>query len=207
MISFLNLRKPIAKARKEAETKIRKHVPKQFARKRKWLKLLQLHRSQQKEKLLLRSAGSPGLISKNSLDANAQTALAFLFMEIDSCFKIGWILKPHGLKGEVTVMLDEDAPEDFSSIESVFVEQNKRLVPYFIKAISAQGKKAFVKFEDIDSVETAMKISKQSLYIQKSIRPKSGRGEFYNDEIIDFEVHDEENGIVGKNPGSDASRS
>ena len=119
-------------------------------------------------------------------------------MDIDSCFKIGWILKPHGLKGEVTVMLDEDAPEDFSSIESVFIEQNKRLVPYFIKVISMHGKKAFVKFEDVDSVDTATKISKQSLYIQKAIRPKSGRGEFYNDEIIDFEVHDEEKGLLGK---------
>lgn len=119
-------------------------------------------------------------------------------MEIDSCFKIGWILKPHGLKGEVTVMLDEDAPEDFSSIESVFVEQNERLVPYFIKAISIQGKKAFVKFEEIDSIDAALKISKHALYISKSIRPKSGRGEFYNDEIIDFEVHDEEKGLLGK---------
>jgi 16S rRNA processing protein RimM len=119
-------------------------------------------------------------------------------MEIDSCFKIGWILKPHGLKGEVTVVLDEDAPEDFSPIESVFVEQNKRLVPYFIKSISTQGKKAFVKFEDIDSIDAALKISKHALYIPKSSRPKSGRGEFYNDEIIDFEVHDEEKGLLGK---------
>jgi 16S rRNA processing protein RimM len=119
-------------------------------------------------------------------------------MEIDSCFKIGWILKPHGLKGEVTVVLDEDAPEDFSPIESVFVEQNKRLVPYFIKSISTQGKKAFVKFEDIDSIDAALKISKHALYIPKSSRPKSVRGEFYNDEIIDFEVHDEEKGLLGK---------
>ena len=95
-------------------------------------------------------------------------------------------------------MLDDDAPDDFSSIESVFIEQNKRLVPYFIHAISSQGKKAFVKFEDIDSLETALKISKQSVYIQKSIRPKSARGEFYNDEVIDFEVHDEEKGLLGK---------
>jgi 16S rRNA processing protein RimM len=119
-------------------------------------------------------------------------------MDIDSCFKIGWILKPHGLKGEVTVMLDEDAPDDFSSIESVFIEQNKRLVPYFIKAISTHGKKAFVKFEDIDTIETAAKISKQSVYIEKSKRPKSARGEFYDDEVIDFEVHDEEIGLLGK---------
>ena len=100
-------------------------------------------------------------------------------------------------EGEVTVTLDDDAPES-SSIQSVFIEQNKRLVPYFIQAISAQGKKAFVKFEDIDSVETARKISKQSVYVQKSMRPKSGRGEFYDDEVIDFEVHDEEKGLLGK---------
>jgi 16S rRNA processing protein RimM len=119
-------------------------------------------------------------------------------MEIDSCFKIGWILKPHGLKGEVTVMLDQEAPEDLSSMESVFLEQNSRLVPYFIKSVSTHGKKAFVKFEDVDSVETATKISKQSLYIQKSARPKLGRGEFYYDEIIDFEVQDEDKGLLGK---------
>ena len=119
-------------------------------------------------------------------------------MEIDSCYKIGWILKPHGLKGEVTVMLEDDAPEDLSSIESLFLEENSRLVPYFIQTVSGQGKKTFIKFEDIDSAEDAGKITKQSLYIQKSLRPKAGRGEFYNDEVIDFEVHDEERGFLGK---------
>ena len=55
-----------------------------------------------------------------------------------------------------------------------------------------------MKFEDIDSVEAALKISKQSIYINKSIRPKSGRGEFYNDEVIGFEVNDQEKGLLGK---------
>jgi 16S rRNA processing protein RimM len=119
-------------------------------------------------------------------------------MEINSCYKIGWIVKPHGLKGEVTAMLEEDAPEDFSSMESIFLEENNRLVPYFIQAVSGQGKKTFIKFEDIDSVEQAEKISKQSVYIQKSLRPKAGRGEFYNDEVMDFEVHDEAIGLLGK---------
>ena len=119
-------------------------------------------------------------------------------MEIESCFKIGWIVKPHGLKGEVTVMLEDDAPGDFSSIESIFIEQNNRLVPYFIQAISFHGKKAYVKFDDINSAEDAGRISKQSLYIQKALRPTARRGEFYDDEVIDFEVHDEEKGLLGK---------
>lgn len=119
-------------------------------------------------------------------------------MEIESCFKIGWILKPHGLKGDVRVILDEDAPEDFSAVESVFIEQNERLVPYFIQQMSAQGSKAFIKFEEIDSVEEAGKIAKHAVYLEKSQRPKAKRGEFYNDEIIGFEVHDEEKGFLGK---------
>ena len=118
-------------------------------------------------------------------------------MEIDSCFKIGWILKPHGLKGEVTVLLEDDAPEDLSILKSVFLEQNKRLVPYFVHAVSARGKKVFIKFEDIDSFESAAKISKQAIYIPKSRRPKVVKGQFYSDEVIGFEVHDEEKGILG----------
>lgn len=118
-------------------------------------------------------------------------------MEIDSCFKIGWILKPHGLKGEVTVLLEDEAPEDLSAVKSIFLEQNKRLIPYFIQTVSVRGRKAFVKFEDIESIEEAKKISKQALYLQKSLRPKAGRGEFYNDEIIGFEVYDQEKGLLG----------
>ena len=119
-------------------------------------------------------------------------------MDINSCFKIGWVLKPHGLKGEVTIVLEDEAPDDWSALESVFLEQNQRLVPYFIESVSAQPKKAFVKFEDVDNAEVASKITKQSVYIEKTLRPKSGRGEFYTDEIIDFEVHDQEQGLLGR---------
>ena len=118
-------------------------------------------------------------------------------MEIDSCFKIGFIIKTHGLKGEVTISLHEDAPEDLSSIHSIFLEKDKRLVPYFIQSISNRGAKAFVKFEDVDSIEESEKLIKQTVYLQKSARPKSGRGEFYNDEIIHFKVIDETAGSVG----------
>jgi 16S rRNA processing protein RimM len=110
-------------------------------------------------------------------------------------------MKPHGLKGEVTVMLENDAPGDLSSFDSIFLEQNNRLVPYFIEAVSGHGKKAFLKFEDIDSAEAAKMLSKQSVYIPKSRRPKLDRGEFYDDEVNQFEVVDTELGLLGKVDG------
>ena len=122
-------------------------------------------------------------------------------MDIESCYKIGWILKPHGLKGEVTMMLEDDAPKDLSSINSVFLEQNNRLVPYFIETLSGQGKKTFLKFEDINTVEAATMISKQSVYIPRSMRPKRERNEFYPDEIDHFEVFDSVHGPLGRIDG------
>lgn len=118
-------------------------------------------------------------------------------MDIASSYKIGLVLKPHGLKGEVTISIDEDAP-DVSELESVFLEKDNRLVPYFIESISVRDAKAFVKFEDVNTPEEAKAISKRALYLPKSSRPKSGRGEFYDDEIVGFEVQDETAGELGK---------
>lgn len=119
-------------------------------------------------------------------------------MNIDTCYKIGFIMKPHGLKGEVTISLDPEAPEDFSSVETVFVEVGERLLPYFIQAVSLRGSKAFLKLEDVNSAEEAQHISKSALYLPKSSRPKSGRGEFYDDEVIGFDVEDTAVGLLGK---------
>jgi 16S rRNA processing protein RimM len=125
----------------------------------------------------------------------------YIIMNINDCYKVGYVLKPHGLKGEVTIAVDPEFPEDITDIESIFVEQKAKLVPYFFQSISFNGDKAFVKFEDVDTQEAANSISKSALYLPKSSRPKSGRNEFYDDEIIDFEMHDKELGMIGKVSG------
>ncbi len=127
--------------------------------------------------------------------------MAFLFldtMEITASLKIGFILKPHGLKGEVTVSLDAGTQADMQSLKSVFLEKDNRLAPYFIEAISVSGKKAFVKFEDVNTLEMAQEISRQGIYIPKPEREKLKTGEFYPDEVIGFEVYDESNELIGK---------
>jgi 16S rRNA processing protein RimM len=126
-------------------------------------------------------------------------ALAFFIasMKIEDCFKVAYILKPHGLKGEVTISLDADFPAD-QIIETIFVEENNRLVPYFIEKLSIRGNKAFVKFDDVDTHESASKVSRKALYLPKSFRPKSTRGEFYDDEVIGFEVIDAGHGSLGQ---------
>lgn len=106
-------------------------------------------------------------------------------------------MRPHGLKGEVTISLDADAPADWDSLKSVFVEHKNKLIPYFIEYISVRGDKAFVKLEDVSTPEAAAAMKGSSLYLPKASRPKLARGDFYHDEIIDFEVIDDELGLLG----------
>lgn len=118
-------------------------------------------------------------------------------MEIDKYYKIGFILKPHGLKGGVTISLDGDLPNDFANLKTVFMQDGHNLIPYFIESASLKGGKAFVKLEDVDSAEAAEIISKRAIYLPKTDRPKSSRGEFYDDEIHGFIVEDTALGILG----------
>lgn len=116
-------------------------------------------------------------------------------MEKDSCYKIGYITRPHGLKGEVTAILTE--PIDLSEITSFFLEYQNSLVPFFIESFSDRGDKTFFKFEEIDSTEKADPLKGCSIYLPKSIRPKLKRGEFYDDEVIGFNVEDKTMGLLG----------
>lgn len=118
-------------------------------------------------------------------------------MKVDQCYKIGKVARPHGLKGEVTVLLEE-TPADWETLKNVFIElRHNELVPFFIESAAVRGSKAFVKFEEHNTPEQAESISKKDIYLPKTERPKSGRGEFYDDEIIGFEVEDAQLGFIG----------
>jgi 16S rRNA processing protein RimM len=116
-------------------------------------------------------------------------------MDARDAYKVGYVMKTHGLKGEVTIAALPECP-DLTGVKNIFIE-HKQLVPYFVESISFRGDKAFVKLEDVDSLEKAAALKGLSIYLPKAERPKLARGEFYNDELVGFEVADEDR-VLGK---------
>ena len=119
-------------------------------------------------------------------------------MRKDECFYLGKIAKKFSFKGEVLVYLDTDEPELYENMESVFVEFNNNLVPYFIST-SSLHKNDFlrVRFEDVGSEEEADKIIGCPVYLPLKMLPKLSDNKFYFHEVIGFEVEDKRYGIVG----------
>jgi 16S rRNA processing protein RimM len=117
-------------------------------------------------------------------------------MQVSDCYKIGYVAKSHGLKGEVTIVRTPECPA-LEDLKSVFVERGNQLVPHFIQYVSVRGVKAFMKLEDVDTPEHAESLKGSSLFLSKKDRPKLSKGEFYSDEVIGFEVVDKHQGSLG----------
>ncbi len=120
-------------------------------------------------------------------------------MRKEDCFYLGKIAKKFSFKGEVLIYLDTDEPELYENMESVFVEFNKNLVPFFIEN-SSLHKNDFlrVQFEDVDSEEEADSILNCAVYLPLSMLPILEGNQFYFHEVIGFEIEDKRLGVFGK---------
>jgi 16S rRNA processing protein RimM len=119
--------------------------------------------------------------------------------EKDSCYRLGHIARLHGFKGELSIFLDTDDPSDFKTLESVFVEYDQKLIPFFLEKIQIQQKGfAVVRFEDIDTEKKAKMLVGCSLYMPLETLPELDESEFYFHEATGFDVIDKTHGPIGR---------
>jgi len=120
-------------------------------------------------------------------------------MNIDACYRVGHILRKHGTRGEVSVFLDVDYPEDYQKLDSIFLslDESQQLIPFNIEAVSIHGQKAIIKFEDINSIEEAEDLKSASLYLPLDQLPELKHDQFYFHEILGFQVVDANLGKLG----------
>ena len=120
-------------------------------------------------------------------------------MSFQDHFYLGTIVRLYGFKGEVYAKLDVDYPEEYLEMESVFIELDNKLVPFFIEDAQFGSKGMLrIKFEDVDSEKSAKSLLKKPLYLPASILEDSKKVEYYFHEIIGFDVNDQNEGHLGK---------
>ena len=122
-------------------------------------------------------------------------------MNKESCYEIGFVSKPHGLKGGAVISLDVDEPILYKDLESVFLEISGRLVPFFIDYIQIRNNSAFIEFEGIESREQFREIKGAKLFLPLEFLPELPDDEFYYHEVIGYKVVDQKLGPLGELSG------
>src|SRR5574343_162897 len=96
------------------------------------------------------------------------------------CFHLGYVAKLHGFKGEVSLFLDVTNPEDYTGIETIFLEINGQLIPYFITSFKLKNKGiAAVKFDGVDTESQAKALLKKEVYLPSYLLIELDEEHFY----------------------------
>lgn len=119
-------------------------------------------------------------------------------MKLDDCFELGYIVRTHGVKGQVIALFDVDYPEDYEELESVFLLIGGKLIPFFIERIEPQANAKFIiKFEDLNTLPEAEKLKSAALYLPLSELPELDENQFYYHDIVGYTIVDEVSGELG----------
>ena len=118
-------------------------------------------------------------------------------MQPSECFEFGYIAKTHGLKGELTIVLDVDDPDEYEELDSFFVQVKGQLVPYFMESYNLQGKRAIVKLEDVNTLDAAKNLIGCKLFLPLDNLPDLDPNQFYYHEVMGYRVVDATHGELG----------
>lgn len=119
-------------------------------------------------------------------------------MDINDTFYIGYITKTRGLKGEVQLFFEFEDYKDLD-FDVVFLEVNKKLVPYFVDSIKIHNNStAYLNLEDIDHVDKAMPLLKKKAYLPKDKMPERDPDDFRYSDLVGYLVVDENEGELGE---------
>ncbi len=113
--------------------------------------------------------------------------------------EVGFIQKPHGLRGEVIVIFDNRFEAIFESFENYFIEIDGGLVPLFVSEDGIKyrnNESMIIKFDYIESQEKAKEISGCKIFISNDDLIENDSSEADNS-LIGMKVIDEKSGELG----------
>jgi 16S rRNA processing protein RimM len=118
-------------------------------------------------------------------------------MATEGYFRIGAILKPKGLKGELNIYTDFEGLEKIK-FQAVFIEIAGSPVPFFVKSIKyLQKNAAYLVLEDVDTIEKAAPLGRKELYLPNKLKPKKKKPEFTLFDLEGFTAVDVNEGELG----------
>ncbi len=115
----------------------------------------------------------------------------------EDVFKIGQFTKPHGIKGEISLLTDYDL-SDISGNPYIVCDMDGIWVPFFIHSYRQKSNTVtLLKFEEIDSEDNVKLLTGKAAYIPLEMLPSHDNEIIEWKHIAGYMVIDDQSGEIG----------
>jgi len=117
----------------------------------------------------------------------------------DDHFLLGSLFKTTGVKGEIVARFTNVVPAKMNKMESVFVEIDGKLVPFFIEYFKEKSSNtALIKFEDVNSEPQAQEYIGAAIYLPAEYKKLLDKEVDDFIDVVGYTVKDQNYTVVGK---------
>lgn len=116
------------------------------------------------------------------------------------CTKVGFILKPHGIHGELVIRFQEEFYETLEEYPTLFLEIDNLLVPFFISDEGLRfksGESVITQLDWIDSDKKAKDLCGLSVYVDQNDVVEF-EDEMSAHALVGFKLFDQTLGLIGE---------
>ena len=108
---------------------------------------------------------------------------------------IGKITNTHGIKGELKVYPLTDDIKRFDILERAFIGEEK--IPVSVESVKYHKNLAILKFKEYNNINEVVDFKDYYIYVDKDGRVELPEGHFFIYEILDSQVFDLEENLIG----------
>ena len=115
---------------------------------------------------------------------------------MEDFFRIGVLISPHGVKGEISVYPTSDDLERYRELSVCFLKLKDGMKEVHVTSCKYKKNQPVLKFEEFNSIEEIEPLRQTELYVDREHAISLEEGEYYMADILGFDVEDE-NGKIG----------
>lgn len=106
----------------------------------------------------------------------------------EDVYRIGKLGKAHGVKGELSMMIDDDT-FDRVEAEYLILEMDGIMVPFFMEEYRFKtDDTVLVKFEDVDTQERAKQLTGTEVFFPRALAQEDETGELSYAQLVGFTI-------------------
>lgn len=118
-------------------------------------------------------------------------------MNENNLLEIGKIVNTHGLRGDVKVAVWMDYPEDFETLDTVYLKTKKEYIKLTVQHVKYQKNNIIVKFEEYNNINDIEMYKNYVLYADRDELEELPEGVHYIVDLIGLDVVDEDGVKIG----------